>query len=85
MRCKHDWIIITADNLKCFIEDNQFHIDGSVGYDIICSKCGKYRRRLSRKIGKIYANTLMLQSYNNEVIKDYGDEATIKVKKIKGE
>lgn len=59
MKHKHNWCIVFAETQPEVLDMGKDKVvfDAKVGCQIYCSVCGKQKRRLSKKIGKYYANT----------------------------
>lgn len=63
--CKHDYSLVFYEqtpNIKDWeYTDRGIKIEtqAKVGCAVICKKCGKQKKRLARKISKMYANNLI--------------------------
>lgn len=78
--CKHDYRLITAKKRNPItLEDGVFSYKGKVGVTIYCTKCGKQKKGLARKIAYFIAKEeteKMQEQFANEITRIYIEEAT---------
>lgn len=78
--CKHEWDYIKAKTEPTYLQLNR--VCGNYqeiqtmkcGVSVYCTKCGKVNRRLSRKLGRLYATHLANKSKNERIEKAHKND-----------